>query len=185
MTAKRAPKSDPQRDSELLGSRLRRARVGRGLSLQDVESLTEGSIKTASLSAYELGDTNITALRLQQLAELYDVAVDELLSSIIENERPVPESEEPVRSVGPHVHLDLAQLGEAKGRDAEMVALLVDSIRLRRSSRSGRYFAIRHDDLQAAAAVIGRSMEEVIASLQTAGVLRRPRGRPLGRRTPP
>jgi transcriptional regulator with XRE-family HTH domain len=182
VTAKRAPRSEPERASELLGARLRRARVGRGLSLQDVESLTEGSIKTAALSTYELGDANITALRLQQLADLYDVTADDLFSSI-ENEQGIPEDEEPVRAVGPHVHIDLAKLGEAKGRDAEMVALLVESIRLRRSSRSGRYFALRHDDLEAAAAVIGRTMEEVIVSLQTAGVLRRPRGRPLGRRT--
>jgi len=181
LTATRAPRSEPERASEVLGARLRRARVGRGLSLQDVESLTEGSIKIAALSAYELGDANIPALRLQQLVELYDVAADDLLSSI-ENERGTPEDEEPVSAVAPHVRIDLTQLGEAKGRDAEMVALLVNSIRHRRSSRSGRYFALRQDDLEAAAAVIGRTTEEVIVSLQKAGVLRRPRGRPPGRR---
>jgi len=181
MTTKRAPKAKHTTDSERLGSRLRQARLDRALSLQDVESLTQGTIKAATLSAYELGDTNIPAVRLAPLAELYEVSVDDLLSSTAA-EGPSPLTEEPVHAVGPLVHIDLTQLEKATGRDVEMVAQLVDSIRVRRSASSGRYFAMRSDDLIAAAAVIGRQLDEVLVSLQTAGVLRRPRGRPLGRR---
>ena len=62
-----------------------------------------------------------------------------------------------------------------------MVAKLVKWVRDQRSASAGRYFAMRGDDLTAAAASNGRDVEDVIASLQKAGVLRRPRGRPLGR----
>jgi transcriptional regulator with XRE-family HTH domain len=183
MTTKRAPKIKQMLDSELLGSRLRQARLDRGLSLQDVESLTEGGVKAATLSTYELGDTNIPALRLALLAELYEVSVDDVLSSG-GADSPSWVNEEPVHAVGTLVHIDLSELGKAKkgSPDIEMVTKLVNSIRSRRSASSGRYFAVRNDDLIVAAAGIGRELDQVLTSLQTAGVLRRPRGRPLGRR---
>jgi transcriptional regulator with XRE-family HTH domain len=181
MTPRRVRNTSQPSGSELLGSRLRKARVNRGLSLQDVESLTGGSIKAATLSAYELGDSNIPALRLGQLAEFYDESVDDFLSSTGEA-LPVQREQEPVTPVGNLVHIDLTLLADAKGPDAKMVAQLVESIQTRRSTKSGRYFAMRNDDLIAASAVIGREVDEVLTSLRSAGILRRPRGRPLGRR---
>ncbi|MGA2306755.1 MAG: helix-turn-helix transcriptional regulator [Acidimicrobiales bacterium] len=181
MTTKRPPKTQHIPDAQLLGARLRQARLDSALSLQEVETLTQGAVKAATLSTYELGDTNIPAVRLLPLAELYAVSVDELLSSS-GSEGPSRPTEEPVHAVGQLVRIDLTQLEKAKGRDVELVAQLVESIRVRRSASSGRYFAMRSDDLIAAAAVIGHELDEILVSLQTAGVLRRPRGRPLGRR---
>ena len=161
---------------QLLGARLRQARLGRGLTLHEVESLTGGAIKAAVLSAYELGDKSISALRLGQLAELYRVSPAELIPSTTSDEAAPPD--EPGRAVASEVHLDLGKLAGAKGRDVELVRRLVDSIGHRRSTRAGRYFAVRHDDLEAMAAVMGRSVEQIVASLDGAGVLRRPPGRP-------
>jgi transcriptional regulator with XRE-family HTH domain len=167
---------------EVLGGRLRQVRLDRQLSLQEVEGLSGGTIRTPTLSAYELGDSNIPALRLGQLAALYEVSVDDLLRPA-DSAEPVPAEPQMTATApgGSFVHIDLTQLERARSKDAEMVAQLVDSIQTRRSTRSSRYFAMRGDDLIAAAALIGRPVDAVLASLQSEGVLRRPRGRPLGR----
>ena len=103
MTTKRTPKSDQPSDPEVLGARLRQARLERNLSLLEVESLTEGLVKAATLSAYELGDTTVPSLRLAQLAHLYEVSILDLLPPI--GEEPVPVREgppPPAGSVGSH-----------------------------------------------------------------------------------
>ncbi len=64
MATKRTSRSQQLSGTELLGARLRQARVDRNLSLQDVEALTQGTLRAATLSAYELGDSNIRAVRL-------------------------------------------------------------------------------------------------------------------------
>jgi transcriptional regulator with XRE-family HTH domain len=110
MTTRRVAKAPSATGSRLLGVRLRQARLNRGFSLQDVESLTDGAIKAATLSAYELGDTNIPALRLGTLGELYEVSLDDLLSPIGDGGSLLV-SEDPVRAVGALVHIDLPQRG--------------------------------------------------------------------------
>ena len=102
MTTKRAPKIKEPTDAQLLGSRLRQARLDRALSLQDVESHTKGAVKAATLSTYELGDTNIPAVRLAPLAELYGVSLDDLLVFSADEESNQM-TEEPVHAVGPLV----------------------------------------------------------------------------------
>ena len=117
----------------------------------------------------------------QQFSELFDVVFDGHIPPT-EDESPDPDGEELVRPVGPNIRIDLTRLAQAKGQDAEMVARLLDSIQQRRSSRSRRFFTLRHEDLELAAAVIGRETDDVVASLQESGVLNPPRGRPPGRR---
>ena len=65
--------------TEEVGESLRRIRVERGLSLQDVERASEGRWKAAVIGSYERGDRNISATRLLELAEFYEVSPAELL----------------------------------------------------------------------------------------------------------
>lgn len=181
MATKRASRSQQLSGTELLGARLRQARVDRNLSLQDVEALTQGTLRAATLSAYELGDSNIRAVRLALLADLYEVSADDLLSSTAGEELARNRRQDPPPPVGQLAHIDLTQLAKAKGEEAKMVTLMVASIRLRRGASAGRYFAMRNDDLLAIATLMERDVEDLLASLQKAGVLRRPRGRPFGR----
>ena len=60
--------------TEEVGERLRRVRIDKGLSLQDVERRSEGEWKAAVVGSYERGDRNISATRLLELAEFYGVA---------------------------------------------------------------------------------------------------------------
>src|SRR5580658_1362224 len=62
-----------------VGSRLRSMRKQMRLSLQAVEAMSEQELKASVLGAYERGERAISVPRLQRLAKLYDVPVDQLL----------------------------------------------------------------------------------------------------------
>src|SRR5450631_3560958 len=62
-----------------VGSRLRAVRKQMRLSLQAVEAMSEQEFKASVLGAYERGERAISVPRLQRLAKLYDVPVDQLL----------------------------------------------------------------------------------------------------------
>ena len=62
-----------------VGARLRSMRKQMRLSLQAVEAMSEQEFKASVLGAYERGERAISVPRLQRLAKLYDVPVDQLL----------------------------------------------------------------------------------------------------------
>src|ERR1700728_2004156 len=62
-----------------VGARLRTMREQMRLSLQAVEAMSEQEFKASVLGAYERGERAISVPRLQRLAKLYDVPVDQLL----------------------------------------------------------------------------------------------------------
>src|ERR1700689_2910737 len=70
-----APGAPPQAG----GARLRTMRKQMRLSLQAVEAMSEQEFKASVLGAYERGERAISVPRLQRLAKLYDVPVDQLL----------------------------------------------------------------------------------------------------------
>src|SRR5277367_5641359 len=62
-----------------VGARLRTMRKQMRLSLQAVEAMSDQEFKASVLGAYERGERAISVPRLQRLAKLYDVPVDQLL----------------------------------------------------------------------------------------------------------
>ena len=65
--------------NEKVGARLRTIRKQRGLSLQDVQRISEGEFKAAVLGAYERGERSLSLPRMQRLAAFYQVPVNQLL----------------------------------------------------------------------------------------------------------
>src|SRR5947207_3889395 len=65
--------------SKELGERLRKIRIQKGMSLQDVQQASKGKWKAAVVGAYERGDRNVTVARLSELADFYGVPVSEIL----------------------------------------------------------------------------------------------------------
>src|SRR5947208_15160667 len=63
----------------VLGGRLRAIREAYGLSLRDVELRSGGEIRPSTLSAYERGNRELSVSRLMRLAEIYNVAITDLL----------------------------------------------------------------------------------------------------------
>ena len=62
-----------------VGERLRNLRRQQSLSLLAVEEASRREFKASVLGAYERGERIISVLRLQRLAQLYGVPVDQLL----------------------------------------------------------------------------------------------------------
>src|SRR6516164_5116883 len=62
-----------------VGDRLRNLRRQQSLSLLAVEETSGREFKASVLGAYERGERIISVLRLQRLAQLYRVPVDQLL----------------------------------------------------------------------------------------------------------
>src|ERR1700690_4443832 len=98
-----------------VGERLRNIRRQQGLSLQAVEEASAREFKASVLGAYERGERTISVLRLQRLARLYGVPVDQLLPSTGPSSIPRrPAPSEPVR-------VDLARLAGLDSPDRDVL----------------------------------------------------------------
>ena len=73
--------------NEMVGNRLRSIRRQRGLSLQDVQKLSDQEFKAAVLGAYERGERSLSLPRLQRLAQFFSVPIVQLLP---QEETPTP-----------------------------------------------------------------------------------------------
>ena len=69
----------PTTGSLEVGAQLRSIREARGLSLADVERLSERTVKAAVLGAYERGERRVSVPRAAQIASAYGITLDVLL----------------------------------------------------------------------------------------------------------
>jgi transcriptional regulator with XRE-family HTH domain len=147
-----------------VGERLRRVRVERGWSLQDVERESEGRWKAAVVGSYERGDRNISATRLLELAEFYGVHPAEVLPG-----------DPPPRHDGqaPAVVLDLSRLELLDDR-FRAVRRYLEMIQLQRGDYNRKILSVRGDDLRSMAIVHDSTVDELIADLEQHGVLYAP-----------
>ncbi len=144
-----------------VGERLRRVRLDRGWSLQEVERISEGRWKAAVIGSYERGDRNITATRLLELAAFYGVTPGEVLPG-----------EPPSRSAsGPGaVTIDLERLEHGGGRFAPLRRYL-ESIQVQRGDFNRRVLSVRGDDLRALAVLAETTPEDLLTELRASGML--------------
>lgn len=147
-----------------LGIRLRSIRQQQGLSLQGVEEKSAGRWKAVVVGSYERGDRSVTVARLSELAEFYRVPITELLPS-----------ETPTRTDGAgKVVLNLEVLAELRGEEFAALGRFVRSIQAQRGDYNGKMLSIRGDDLRALAIVHDVSPTELVARLDTWGVIYHP-----------
>jgi len=115
-----------------LGERIRSTRRACGLSLVDVESLSEGEFKASVLGAYERGERALSVARLAGLAELYGVGVTTL----------IPPGK--AATIDEDVVIDLEALG-AEGESALLDDFLAAIQQMRGTSSE---LAVRKSDLK-------------------------------------
>lgn len=166
-------------------------------ALQDVEVLTDGEFKAASMSAYERGERAISVERLLRVAQLYAVEPMELVPALEEqrksggrgrggapkgtSSRVVPAVPLKSSATGPapafrfdraRLRVDLVRLGEMSGSGWEQARNLVSSIRRRRGSRAGRFLDVRAGDVWMLVAALGVPPGEGLGVLLREGVVR-------------
>jgi transcriptional regulator with XRE-family HTH domain len=156
-----------------VGQRLRNIRRQQGLSLQAVEDQSDREFKASVLGAYERGERIISVLRLQRLAALYAVPVDQLLPRAL---GPAPAGgksleDGPARSHDPSpVTIDLARLEVLDAPERDLVRRYVGMIQIQRGDYNGRVITIRAEDVRALARVFERDEADMRRRLDELGI---------------
>ncbi len=156
-----------------VGQRLRNIRRQQGLSLQAVEDNSNREFKASVLGAYERGERIISVLRLQRLASLYGVPVDQLLPRGT-GAGPIT-SDEVGRSAtdeGEHkpVTIDLGRLEALDAPEREILTHYVAMIQLQRGDYNGRVITIRNEDVRALGRVFQRDEADMRKRFDDMGI---------------
>lgn len=166
-----------------VGARLRAVRKQMHLSLQAVEANSDQEFKASVLGAYERGERSISVPRLQRLARLYDVPVDQLLprdpgeAGWDGNEDEVGEEGWTASSRQRHwddagkVTIDLTRLGQVTGPERDLLRRYVGMIQVQRQDFNGRMITIRGDDVRAIACLFEMTADSLGRKLDDLGLL--------------
>ena len=165
------------RYAQAVGLRLRAVRRQKRLSLQAVEKTSSEEFKASVLGAYERGERTISVPRLQRLAQIYDVPVDQLLPA--DTSSPLSRASAGSSTTrgaagdrsGRKVTIDLQKLGDARGPERDLLRHFLASVQVQRQDFNGKVLTIREDDLRVMASMFGRSVEALLSRLEELGLL--------------
>ncbi len=167
-----------------VGARLRAVRRQKRMSLQAVEKSSGLEFKASVLGAYERGERTISVPRLQRLAQLYRVPVDQLLPP--EGSPGAPGSNGLGRPAGANggaqsgaseaggtkIAIDLVRLADTQGPERELLRRYLSSVQLQRQDFNGEVLTIRGEDLRLMASMLGQSQDGLVARLGELGLIR-------------
>ena len=166
-----------------VGTRLRAMRKQMRLSLQAVEAMSDQEFKASVLGAYERGERAISVPRLQRLAKLYDVPVDQLLppdedatrwgASTGAREAAPLSARRAIQggSAGDKVTIDLTKLHTVSGPERDLLRRFLSMIQVHRQDFNGRMITIRSEDLRAIACLFGATPDAMGKRLDELGLL--------------
>ena len=180
MTPSQQPEGDDAKYAAAVGARLRAVRRQKRLSLQAVEKASRLEFKASVLGAYERGERTISVPRLQRLARLYRVPVDQLLPP--DGAAPPSRNRVPThRSNGGDpdgdnkpfkIAVDLVRLSEVQGPERELLRRFLASVQVQRQDFNGEVLTIRSEDLRVMASMLGQNLETLLKRLEELGLLR-------------
>jgi hypothetical protein len=153
------------------------------MTLHDVEAVTRGEFKAASLSAYERGERVISVLRLVRLATIYQTAFVDLVPALEQPElEPLARATPDARRLHPvgtdvgaafrRVRFDMVRIAELDGPGWEQARNVLVAVQQRRHGRAGRFVTVRNDDLCLLASIFGVTARELVPALVRDGVVR-------------
>ncbi|HEX2192643.1 MAG TPA: helix-turn-helix domain-containing protein [Acidimicrobiales bacterium] len=157
--------------AQQVGQRLRAIRRQKGLSLQEVEAISDHEFKASVLGAYERGERVISVPRLQRLAQLYTVPVDQLLPrpaavrAADGDEGAEPGQGAPTGALPDKVTFDLTRFDSVDDPQLGMVFRYLNSIMVLRQDFNGRVLTVRRDDIRAMAGLFGLDPGDLVRRL--------------------
>ncbi len=156
----------------VVGARLRAVRRQKRLSLQAVEAQSGHEFRASVLGAYERGERSISVPRLQRLARLYAVPVDQLLPEGMAGGAALARQSEP--TARNKIRIDLSALKGAESPEADALRHFLAQVQVQRQDFNGRVLTVRSEDLRVLGAIFGRNVNEMLESLDTAGLVFHP-----------
>lgn len=147
-----------------ISSRLRAIRLGKGLSLRDVEIQSRYAIRAVVLGSYERGDRALTFKKAITIAAFYGVPLTFLI------EEPTKIS---AQSVAPVIDLrrlrqiinDEKQMTHDKSQLRVLVTFISGIVKVR-NDWNGEVLSLRGRDLQLLALCVGKTADEIEAILE-------------------
>ena len=152
-----------------VGERLRNIRRQQGLSLQAVEEQSDREFKASVLGAYERGERIISVLRLQRLARLYGVPVDQLLPKMSADADFGSDRSTDADHKGP-ITIDLSRLESLDAPEREVNRRYIGMIQIQRGDFNGRLITIRAEDVKALARVFERDESGMRTRIDELGI---------------
>ena len=144
--------------------------------------MSDQEFKASVLGAYERGERAISVPRLQRLAKLYDVPVDQLLPhDEVDEDRwggQAPEAQgAPLNSRvlrpwdgNEKITIDLAKLNSVSGPERDLLRRFLSMIQVQRQDFNGRMITIRAEDLRAIACLFGVTPDAMSRRLDELGL---------------
>ena len=142
-----------------IGQELKRIRRQRGLSLAEVESLSQGRWKAVVVGSYERADRAITVGRLSALMNLYQAPVSVLFPHAPAN----PQESGDVESSS--VAFDLSKRSQLQKLHPGLVHFLTGIIHSR-GDWNGHILSVRGSDLYMAASYEGMAYKDFLEQLR-------------------
>lgn len=140
--------------------RLRAVRKSKGLTLSQVSKQSKGSISAIALGSYERGDRSISIEKLLEIAELYGVPVNELLSP-------------PEKGISAgRVIIDVRKLSLSTEFTSEAPLKIIQRISHLRHDWNGEVISLRSSDLHLLQIFANFTEEEVGVFLQNFALTR-------------
>jgi transcriptional regulator with XRE-family HTH domain len=140
--------------------RLRAVRKSKGLTLSQVSKQSKGSISAIALGSYERGDRSISTEKLLEIAELYGVPVNELLSP-------------PEKGISAgRVIIDIRKLSLSTEFTSEAPLKIIQRISHLRHDWNGEVISLRSSDLHLLQIFANFTEEEVGVFLQNFALTR-------------
>lgn len=148
---------------------LREIRRVKSLSLSDVEELSKGALKAVVLGSYERGTRSLSVRRAIQIAHLYEVPLEVLLTG-----QSATRCYQVERTM-----IDLRRLRSLNGdvypsdqlSKFESLRNYLKGITLMRNDWNGEVISLRGSDIQALALLAGGEYEEYLSWLSSADLI--------------
>jgi transcriptional regulator with XRE-family HTH domain len=142
--------------AQVVGQILRKARIERGLTLDDVWLRSAGRFKPSSVGGYERGERSISLDRFCLLAAFYAVPADRMLAAVLEQVN--PEGRE-------QLVIDLNELSQLQSSDAEWVSEYINNVLTERGDLTD-VVTLRSGDVEALGLLAGINPPAVLDRLQ-------------------
>lgn len=156
----------PTAYTRMVGERIRAIRKQKKWSLGELEEQSNNEFKASVVGAYERGERAISVPRLEGLARVLGVPVDQLLPVSTERVNDARSVAAPVK-----LRIDVAKLSTFSGTEFTMLERYLRMLQVKRQDFNGKVITVRSDDWRAIAVMLDCEIDQVGERLGELGLL--------------